>query len=59
MDLKLTLSLWLVFQLFVKLPTVSQKAATSQHSLSTYTVQHHLSYLSLLWAFYSHKFTFR
>lgn len=48
-----------IFQLFVKLPVVSQKAAKSPYGLGTYTVQHHLGYLGLLWAFYSHKFTFR
>lgn len=47
-----------IFQLFVKLPTVSQKAK-SPNGLCTYTVQHHLGYLGLLWAFYSHKSTFR
>lgn len=49
---------WFIFQLFVKLPTVTQKAAKSPNGLRTYTVQHHLSYLGLSWAFVLHEFTF-
>ncbi len=49
---------WFIFQLFVKLPTVTQKAAKSPNDLRTYTVQHHLSYLGLSWAFFLHEFTF-
>lgn len=49
---------WFIFQLFVKLPTVSQKAAKSPNGLRTYTVQHHLSYLGLSWASFLHKFTY-
>lgn len=45
--------LWFVFQLFIKLPTVTQKAAKSPDGLHTYTVQHHLSYLGLSWAYFS------
>ncbi|XP_051815737.1 zinc finger CCHC domain-containing protein 24 isoform X2 [Acanthochromis polyacanthus] len=40
-------------QLFVKLPTVTQKAVKSPDGLCTYTGQRHLSYLGLSWAYFS------
>lgn len=49
---------WFIFQLFVKLPTVTQKAAASPNSFHTYTVKHQQSYLSLSWASFLHTFTF-
>lgn len=49
---------WFIFQLFVKLPTVTQKAAKSPNGFRTYTVQHRLSYLGSSWVFFLHKCTF-